>query len=76
METLKVRLRPLVLLCAVLGLPMKVVAQRMPGGEAIDAEVRRVMNRTHANGMAVAVIDHGKVLMCSRTGSATPRASR
>lgn len=61
METLKVRLLPLVLLCAVLGLPMKVVAQRMPGGEAIDAEVRRVMNRTHANGMAVAVIDHGKV---------------
>ncbi len=61
METLKVRLRLLVLLCAVLRLPMEVAAQSMPGGDAIDGEVSKVMNRTHANGMAVAVIDHGKV---------------
>jgi CubicO group peptidase (beta-lactamase class C family) len=40
---------------------MEVVAQTMPGGPAIDAEVSKVMSQTHANGMAVAVIDHGKV---------------
>ena len=33
----------------------------MPSGAAIDAEVNKIMSRTHANGMAVAVIDHGKV---------------
>ena len=33
----------------------------IPSGGAIDAEVRRVMAGTHANGMAVAVIDRGKV---------------
>lgn len=33
----------------------------MPSGGAIDAEVRRLMTRTHANGIAVAVIDRGKV---------------
>jgi CubicO group peptidase (beta-lactamase class C family) len=68
METLKVRLRLLVLLCAVLRLPMEVVAQRMPGGDAIDGEVRKVMNRTHANGVAVAVIDHGKVVYVQSYG--------
>ncbi|MGH9630357.1 MAG: serine hydrolase domain-containing protein [Bryobacteraceae bacterium] len=33
----------------------------MPSGNAIDAEVAGIMSRTHANGMAVAVIDGGKV---------------
>lgn len=33
----------------------------MPNGVAIDAEVSKIMTATHANGMAVAVIDHGKV---------------
>jgi hypothetical protein len=33
----------------------------LPTGSAIDAEAKRVMARTHANGMALAVIDHGKV---------------
>jgi CubicO group peptidase (beta-lactamase class C family) len=32
-----------------------------PNGAAIDAEVSKIMTRTHANGMAVAVVDHGKV---------------
>jgi CubicO group peptidase (beta-lactamase class C family) len=36
-------------------------AQTIPTGAAIDAEVSKIMARTHANGMAVAVIDHGKV---------------
>lgn len=35
-------------------------AQTLPGGPAIDAEVGRIMARTHANGLAVAVVDHGR----------------
>jgi CubicO group peptidase (beta-lactamase class C family) len=37
------------------------VAQAIPDGSAIDAKVNTIMATTHANGMAVAVIDHGKV---------------
>jgi CubicO group peptidase (beta-lactamase class C family) len=33
----------------------------IPGGPAIDAKVHEVMTRTHANGIAVAVIAHGDV---------------
>lgn len=33
----------------------------LPSDSAIDAEVKRAMARTHANGLAIAVIDHGKV---------------
>jgi CubicO group peptidase (beta-lactamase class C family) len=40
---------------------LAVVAQTIPSATAIDAEVGKIMTRTHANGMAVAVIDHGKV---------------
>src|ERR1700733_10970214 len=36
-------------------------AQSIPDPSAINAEVKTIMDRTHANGMAVAVIDHGKV---------------
>jgi hypothetical protein len=32
------------------------------GGPAVDAEVNKIMTETHANGMAVPVIDHGKVV--------------
>jgi CubicO group peptidase (beta-lactamase class C family) len=32
-----------------------------PKPEAIDVEVRKVMDKTHANGMALAVIENGKV---------------
>jgi CubicO group peptidase (beta-lactamase class C family) len=35
--------------------------QAIPRPADIDARVRKVMDETHANGMAVAVIDHGKV---------------
>jgi len=49
-----------VLLAAVC-LPVAVVAQTIPNGAAIDAEVSEIMTHTHAKGMAVAVIDHGKV---------------
>jgi CubicO group peptidase (beta-lactamase class C family) len=58
----KVRaLQPLVVLAASFYLPLAVFAQTIPAGPAIDAEVHRIMTETHANGMAVAVIDHGKV---------------
>ena len=36
-------------------------AHALPAGKAIDAEARKVMKDTHANGLAIAVIDHGKV---------------
>jgi CubicO group peptidase (beta-lactamase class C family) len=42
-------------------LPFAAEAQRLPSGAAIDAEVGKIMSRTKANGMAVAVIDGGKV---------------
>jgi CubicO group peptidase (beta-lactamase class C family) len=42
-------------------LPTEVRAQPIPSGAAIDAEVNKLMSRTGAQGMAVAVIDHGKV---------------
>ena len=42
-------------------LPVATLAQTIPNGAAIDAEVSKIMNRTHAKGVAVAVIDHGKV---------------
>ena len=41
--------------------PVVSVAQRIPTVAAIDAEVTKIMRETHANGMAVAVIDRGKV---------------
>lgn len=37
------------------------MGQRVPDGRSIDAEVQKVMAETHAKGMAVAVIDRGKV---------------
>ena len=42
-------------------LPVTTLAQTIPNGAAIDAEVGKLMTRTHAKGMAVAVIDHAKV---------------
>jgi CubicO group peptidase (beta-lactamase class C family) len=36
-------------------------AQTIPNGAAIDAEVSKIMTFTNAKGMAVAVIDHGRV---------------
>jgi CubicO group peptidase (beta-lactamase class C family) len=34
---------------------------KLPTNSAIDAKVKKIMTQTHANGMAVAVIDHGEV---------------
>jgi CubicO group peptidase (beta-lactamase class C family) len=47
-------------LLAVLFAAAVAVAQTIPTGAAIDAEVGRIMAQTHAKGMAVAVIDNGK----------------
>lgn len=33
----------------------------LPSNSAIDAEAKQTMARTHANGLAIAVIDHGRV---------------
>src|ERR1039458_3176581 len=51
----------LAVLFAAFCLSVATVAQTIPNGAAIDAEVSEIMNRTHAKGVAVAVIDHGKV---------------
>jgi CubicO group peptidase (beta-lactamase class C family) len=40
---------------------LPVIAQTIPSAPSIDAKVGAIMTRTHAKGMAVAVIDHGKV---------------
>src|ERR1700760_3262330 len=48
-------------LCA-LALALPLGAQTIPTGVAIDAKVGRIMVQTGAKGMAVAVIDHGKVV--------------
>jgi CubicO group peptidase (beta-lactamase class C family) len=37
------------------------IAQTIPSEPAIDVEVGKIMARTHANGMAVAIVDRGKV---------------
>jgi CubicO group peptidase (beta-lactamase class C family) len=42
-------------------LPFVAGAQTIPGNAAIDQKVAAIMSGTHANGMAVAVVDHGKV---------------
>jgi CubicO group peptidase (beta-lactamase class C family) len=61
MKALKSHLLLVAMLCALFCCPLTVVAQAIPSGTAIDAEVSKIMTHTHAKGMAVAVIDHGKV---------------
>lgn len=60
MAAVKAR-KEILLFLAVLGLPFAVAAQTIPSGTAIDAEVAKILTHTRAEGMAVAVIDHGKV---------------
>jgi len=49
------------LILAFLCLPFASVGQTIPSGAAIDTYVKKIMSKTHANGMAVAVVDKGKV---------------
>ena len=48
------------ILAAVL-LPIAANTQTIPNNKAIDNKVQSILAATHANGIAVAVIDHGKV---------------
>lgn len=48
-------------LIVVFWLPFGALAQTIPSTSAIDLKVSQIMTHTHAKGMAVAVIDHGKV---------------
>jgi CubicO group peptidase (beta-lactamase class C family) len=54
-------MRVLYLSFLALCIPVTAVAQAIPKDAAIDAEVHKIMTATHAKGMAVAVVDHGKV---------------
>jgi len=54
-------MRPFCISFLVFFLSVAAFAQTVPTGSAIDAEVNRIMAATHAKGMAVAVVDHGKV---------------
>jgi CubicO group peptidase (beta-lactamase class C family) len=49
------------LLLALLCLPVASIGQTIPSGAAIDAQVKKIMSNTHAKGMAIAVVDKGKV---------------
>jgi CubicO group peptidase (beta-lactamase class C family) len=49
------------LLLAVLCLPAASIGQTIPTPAGIDAQVKKIMTLTHASGMAVAVVDRGKV---------------
>ena len=51
----------LTVLLVVCCLPVAAASQTMPIGAAIDGAVSKIMTQTGAKGMAVAVIDHGKV---------------
>jgi CubicO group peptidase (beta-lactamase class C family) len=63
------RILPLfVLLSAVFCVPAAAVAQSLPNAAAIDGEVGKIMAQTNAKGMAVAVIDHGKVMYVNAYG--------
>jgi CubicO group peptidase (beta-lactamase class C family) len=61
MKTRVKAFQALFLLIASFYSPFAAFAQTAPGGPTIDTEVNKIMTATHANGMAVAVIDHGKV---------------
>src|SRR5580692_854131 len=62
MKTRAKAIRLLVFFMAFCCVPLAALAQTTPGGPAIDAEVNKIMADTHSNGMAVAVIDHGKIV--------------
>ena len=63
-------------LCLVLLLSASASLAGLPGAAAIDARVRAAMAETRASGMAIAVIDDGRVATCKPTAHATPRAIR
>ena len=52
---------PWTVVAAIFWLPVACAAQSIPSPAAIDTEVNGIMSRTQAKGMAVAVVDRGKV---------------
>src|SRR5262249_11312060 len=48
-------------LALIVGATMIASARDLPKNSAIDAEVHEIMNETHAQGLAIAIIDKGKV---------------
>jgi CubicO group peptidase (beta-lactamase class C family) len=63
------RILPLVVLLSVaFCVPAAASAQSIPSPAAIDGEVNKIMAQTNAKGMAVAVIDHGKVVHMNAYG--------
>src|SRR4029079_8098007 len=56
-------------LCFVLLLTSSAPLARIPGATAIDARVRAAMGETRANGMAIAVIDDGRVAYVQAYGA-------
>ena len=63
-------------LCGVMLLMSSMSLACLPGAEAIDTRVRAAMAETGAKGMAIAVIDDGRVAYVQAYGYATPTAIR
>src|SRR5580658_7235398 len=63
-----------ILLFSALCLSIPLVAQTIPPGAAIDAKVGGIMAQTDAHGMAIAVIDHGKVAYVNAYGIRNAKA--
>jgi CubicO group peptidase (beta-lactamase class C family) len=61
-RNLKIRMFGVTLLplLASASLSIACFGQTIPGNDAIDQKAKATMTATHANGMAIAVIDHGK----------------
>ena len=62
-------------------LPLLATGAEIPDGAAIDAEAARLMAATHAQGLAVAVIDAGRIVHVAAYGQrnaagAPPNANR
>src|SRR5436305_1378053 len=53
--------QPLFFSLIMFSVPLGAIARTLPTGAATNAEVGHLMARTQAKGMAVAVVDHGKV---------------
>jgi len=61
------------LLFAGLCFSVPLIARTIPIAAAIDAKVGKVMAQTGAKGMAVAVIDHGKIAYLQAYGIRNPK---
>jgi CubicO group peptidase (beta-lactamase class C family) len=66
--SMNTRVTTLLTLVVLIYLAHSAFAQAAPDPAALDAKVSKIMAETHANGMAVAVIDHGKVSFVNAYG--------